>query len=214
MSGEVQLQFSLVDSASAAASPEEIYKKFRTVIAAEDEDDIQSLSRTSTQSSLARQEDEDEAGADLDDDDDDEEDATETDTPTRAGTGDQIAKKQKKKRLARLRRKSIAVRAYEFTGADSDVSGILFMEISKITDLPPERNGRPYCVYIVLAKCKLTIHSDQDGLRYGSFRGDFPWEEGPANKMHSTQPESSIQRKDGVPGHEARNELLIELQCY
>lgn len=143
----MQLQFSLVDSANAAASPDEIYKKFRTVIAAEDEDDIQSLSRTSTASSITRQEDEDEAGADLDDDDD-EEDATETDTPTKAGTGDQIAKKkQKKRRLARLRRKSIAVRAYEFTGADSDVSGILFMEISKITDLPPERNGRPSAVY-------------------------------------------------------------------
>jgi hypothetical protein len=124
------------------------------VIATEDEDDIQSLSRVSTASSITRQEDEDEAGADLDDDEDDEEDATETDTPTKVGAGDQIAKKkQKKKRLARLRRKSIAVRAYEFTGIDSDVSGILFMEISKITDLPPERNGRPFGVYILLAKC-------------------------------------------------------------
>lgn len=155
VSGEVQLQFSLVDSANAAASPEEIYKKFRSVIVAEEEDDIQSLSRTSTTSSIARQEDEDEAeaGADLDEDEEDEEEATETDTPTKAGTGDQIAKKkQKKKRLARLRRKSIAVRAYEFTGRDSDVSGILFMEISKITDLPPERNGKHSGTYSINAE--------------------------------------------------------------
>lgn len=111
------------------------------MIAAEEEDDIQSLSRSSTMSSVTRQEDEDEAGADLEADEDDEDEATETDTSTKPGTGDKIAhKKQKKKRLARLRRKSIAVRAYEFAGRDTDLSGILFMEISKITDLPPERN--------------------------------------------------------------------------
>lgn len=192
VSGEVQLQFSLVDSANATATPEEIYKKFRTVIAAEEEDDIQSLSRTSTTSSLTRQEDEDEAGADLDEDEEDDEDATETDTPVKAGTGDQIAqKKQKKKRLARLRRKSIAVRAYEFTGKDSDLSGILFMEISRITDLPPERNGRllPYNQ----PHRKLTDnHSDQNWLRYGPIRGYFAGEESVADKMHSTQPESGI----------------------
>ena len=111
------------------------------MIAAEEEDDLQTLSRSSTTSSITRHEDEEEASADLDDDEDDEDEATETDTSTKPGTGDQIAhKKQKKKRLARLRRRSIAVRAYEFAGKDSDLSGILFMEILKITDLPPERN--------------------------------------------------------------------------
>lgn len=52
------------------------------------------------------------------------------------------AAKEKKKRLARLRRKSMAVKAYEFAGNDSDFSGIIFMEVSRITDLPPERNGK------------------------------------------------------------------------
>ena len=204
----------MVDSANAAASPEEIYKKFRTVIAAEEEDDIQSLSRTSTTSSFARQEEEDEAGADIDDDEDDEENATETDTPTAAGAGDQIAaKKKKKKRLARLRRKSIAVRAYEFTGMDSDLSGILFMEISKITDLPPERNGKQSQVASVMRGILTRSHSDKDRLRHGSFCGYFPREESVADKMHSTQLEPGIQRKDGLPGHEARDKLLVELQC-
>ena len=134
----------MVDSANGTASPEEIYKKFLTVIAADEEDDIKTLSRRSTASSTTKRE-EDEAGADLDEDED--ESAVETDASTTGKTGDQMAqKKQKKKRLARLRRKSIAVRAYEFASRDSDVSGILFMEISKITDLPPERNSKRACV--------------------------------------------------------------------
>ena len=57
-------------------------------------------------------------------------------------------------------------------------------------------------------------HSDQDGLRHGPFRSYLPREESVANKMHSAQPKSHIQRKDGLPGHEARDELLIELQCH
>lgn len=69
----------------------------------------------------------------------DHETSDETDEPSKAG---KAAKQEKKKRLARLRRKSIAVRAYDFVGKDSDVSGIIFMEVIKITDLPPERNSK------------------------------------------------------------------------
>jgi len=129
------MQFSIVDSANAAASPEEIYRKFRSVIQADlDDDDI--LSRVPTGTS--------EAGAAGDEDlepedaEDEPDTSDETDSTSKSGVSE---KKKKKKRLARLRRKSIAVRAYEFTGIDSDVSGIIFMEIQKITDLPPERNS-------------------------------------------------------------------------
>ena len=80
-----------------------------------------------------------------DDEDHDEQEldtSDETDDPAKP----EIAEKRKRKlRLARLKRKAKA-RAYEFTGA-SDVTGIAFLEIVKITDLPPERNGmkEPYC---------------------------------------------------------------------
>ena len=50
-----------------------------------------------------------------------------------------VEKRKKRLRLKRLKRKTKA-RAYEFTGG-SDVIGIAFLEIEKITDLPPERNG-------------------------------------------------------------------------
>lgn len=129
MSGEVQLQFSLVDSANPAASPEEIVRKFRSVIQADYEDDF-GLSRQSTNTEEQELEDEDL--------DDDAESINEAESPGKQS----VATKEKRRRMARLRRKSIAVRAYEFVGKDSDLSGIIFMEIGKITDLPPEKNSK------------------------------------------------------------------------
>lgn len=48
-------------------------------------------------------------------------------------------RKRRRRRLAKLRRKATQ-RAYEFSGS-SDLHGVLFLEISRITNLPPERNG-------------------------------------------------------------------------
>ena len=140
ISGEIQLQFSIVDARNPAASPEEIYKRFRSIILADynDEDQITGpISRSSTGT--------------LDDDDvgNDTDTLSELDTNEPEDTSDEVLKpgekadkkKQKKKRLARLRKKSLKVRAYEFTGKDSGVAGIIFMEISKLIDLPPERNS-------------------------------------------------------------------------
>ena len=50
-----------------------------------------------------------------------------------------MAKKKKRRRVARIKKRT-KQRAYEFSGM-SDVAGVLFLEIQKITDLPPERNG-------------------------------------------------------------------------
>ncbi|KIW42562.1 phosphatidylserine decarboxylase [Exophiala oligosperma] len=128
VSGEVLMQFSIIDSANPSASPDEIRKKFLAYIGSEEEDD--ELSRVSTN-----------VDAGDEDVDDIDEDVEESVTETEAGPKGAIAdKKEKKRRLARLRRKSIAARAYNFLGADNDVNGVLFTEIVKITDLPPERN--------------------------------------------------------------------------
>lgn len=129
VSGEVLMQFSIVDSANPSASPEEIKKKFHAYIGADEEDD--ELSRASSNADdLAGDE-------DLDDFEDDQESVTENEASQKLGVAD---KKEKKRRLARLRRKSIAATAYNFLGAEYDMSGIIFMEIVKATDLPPERN--------------------------------------------------------------------------
>ena len=122
VSGEIQMQFSIVDSANPAANPEDIQKKFRSVMNLADSDD--DLSRVSTNA----------------DDDEDQEDEDVDDTAETENESESIEKPaiEKKKRLARLRRKSIAARAYDFLS--SDISGIIFMEIVKVTDLPPEAN--------------------------------------------------------------------------
>ncbi|KAI9812891.1 MAG: hypothetical protein M1827_004409 [Pycnora praestabilis] len=126
VSGEVQLQFSIIDPADPAAEAQQILQKFLNITSIsfdrDDEDD----------SDLARLE-----SGDIDDDDEekDEDTSDETDDPNKP----EIHEKRKKKlRMAKLKKKTKA-RAYEFTGG-SEVVGIIFVEIAKITDLPPERN--------------------------------------------------------------------------
>jgi phosphatidylserine decarboxylase len=123
------MQFSLIDTYHPAATEEETLRKYKSVITASYEESDEILSRAPTA------EDEEGATENGDDAENDHETSDETDEPS-----GKVAKKEKKKRMARLRRKSIAVRAYEFVGGAGDVSGIIFMEILKITDLPPERN--------------------------------------------------------------------------
>ncbi|KZF19644.1 hypothetical protein L228DRAFT_250698 [Xylona heveae TC161] len=126
ISGEVQLQFSILDPTNPSATSEQIFHKFLGLVASSPglDDDIDE------NTILAEQD--DEAGADKDKD---EESSEETDD---AAKPEAVEKKRKRQRLARLRRKTKA-RAYEFSGG-SDVLGILFLEVSKIQDLPPERN--------------------------------------------------------------------------
>lgn len=75
---------------------------------------------------------------DLDDLDQDEVTTDEADD----GVGAEVVEKRRRRlRMARLRRKSLAARAYQFSGSGTGVQGMVFMEIVKVTDLPPERNG-------------------------------------------------------------------------
>lgn len=77
---------------------------------------------------------------DINEDEDDDNDIETSDETEESGKLDVAEKKQKRLRLKKLKRKSKA-RAYEFTGG-TDVVGIIFVEICKITDLPPERNSK------------------------------------------------------------------------
>lgn len=122
VSGEILLQFSLTDSSNPAATPHETYQKFTNLVCtSEEEDDPTQISPE-----------------DLDDADRDEETSDEADDPTKP---ELVEKRRRRLRLRRLKRKSLAARAYQFSGAGNGVQGIVFMEIVKITDLPPERNG-------------------------------------------------------------------------
>ena len=141
ISGEVQLQFSLADTQDSSARPQDILQKLATLLAMSPEDGSDGDEDLAELGNL-----------DLEDEDEDEDEmdeknpetSDETDDPTKPAK----AAKEKRKRTLRMKRlkKRAKARAYEFTGG-TDVVGIVFLEICKITDLPPERNSK--CVVIL-----------------------------------------------------------------
>ncbi|KAL9006837.1 MAG: hypothetical protein Q9188_000448 [Gyalolechia gomerana] len=128
ISGEVQMQFTISDPSNPSATPREILQKFMSIAASSPSPESEDMNDFGRSESNDHNEDEDDDEKDL-------ETSDETEDP---GKLDVSEKKQKKLRLKRLKRKTKA-RAYEFTGG-TDVVGIVFVEICKITDLPPERN--------------------------------------------------------------------------
>lgn len=136
ITGDVQLQFVLADPANPSTTPHEIFERFMAFITLSspspgaDEYDDNRGSKAGSRGSDENNDDEE------DDDEVDLETSDETDDPIKSGGNE---KRKKKLRLARLRKKTKA-RAYEFSGG-TDVVGIVFLDIVKITDLPPERNS-------------------------------------------------------------------------
>ncbi len=137
ISGEVQLQFTLADLSNPSAGSQDIFERFMelvtiaTVTPGIDEvGEADGLKLDDENLDDKDEEDED------DDDEKDLETSDETDDPTKPASTE---KRRKKLRLARLKRKT-KKRAYEFSGG-SDVVGIVFLDIGRITDLPPERNS-------------------------------------------------------------------------
>lgn len=134
ISGDVLVRFKLADPTNSAATPQQILQRLAGIVSDpeqddEDEDEDEILRRVHSQ-----------ALEDLDEEDDEKEPSDETDDGTRTPTGTTEEKQRKKRRrkLRRLRRKK-KLSGYEF-GATSDVAGVLFLEINRITDLPPEKN--------------------------------------------------------------------------
>lgn len=134
ISGEVQLQFSLVDTSDPSARPQDVLHKLAALVSIGPEDEGDG------DEDLARLD-----SPDLEDDDEDEDETDEKNLEISDETDDPAkpAKSEKEKRRRRLKMKRLQkrakARAYEFTGG-TDVVGIVFLEICKITDLPPERN--------------------------------------------------------------------------
>ncbi|KAF1989938.1 hypothetical protein K402DRAFT_418046 [Aulographum hederae CBS 113979] len=124
VTGEVLLKFEVYDPNNASATPEQILHSLMSIAATDsiDEDEDELLARAES--------------ADADDDgSDDEDDSDESDDSI--SVVDKQGKK-KKMRLARLKKKA-KQHGYEFNGM-ANVAGVLFLEVQKITDLPPERN--------------------------------------------------------------------------
>ncbi|KAK4462040.1 phosphatidylserine decarboxylase-domain-containing protein [Cladorrhinum samala] len=148
VSGEVLLQFTLLDNSNKAATPQSIYEKFAAIaksVPAGDASRNPTPSRTpvlgpvkgkepSPAPSLGGRQADD---ADEDDDYEVYEDETpEDEDPTKPETAE---KRKRRLRIKGLKRKKNE-NPYEFLNGGSDVVGIVFLEICNITDLPPESN--------------------------------------------------------------------------
>jgi phosphatidylserine decarboxylase len=130
VSGEVQMQFTLYDTSMLGAAPQQVMEKFWSIAGIEPE----SITPTKTVSStsgtgLPREDDEDEYL------DEEEEPSDETEDSSRSET---VEKRRRRMRIKGLKKRK-QHQLYAFNG-DSDMAGIIFLEIGKITDLPPEKN--------------------------------------------------------------------------
>lgn len=152
VSGEVLLQFTLIDKTNPNAADADIYAKFSALVKSIPETEASSKNptpnrtpilgptkpATSPSPPMSRQGTDEGDGDDEDDDyevyDDDMPEDEDLSKPENA------EKRKRRLRIKGLRRKK-RDNPYEFTnGSGHDVVGIIFLEIVKITDLPKESN--------------------------------------------------------------------------
>ena len=150
VSGEVQLQFELYDATNADATAEQIFEKFNALVKSVTDSASRNITPLMTPMDggsrspklgpvLAPTSSSDDRLADEDDDEEDEYDEDEELDEAEDATKPEVMERRKRRlRIRKLRRKK-KQNAYEFSG-ESDVLGIIFLEIGNITDLPPESN--------------------------------------------------------------------------
>ena len=168
MTGEVLLEFSIYDPIHTSATPQQILQKL-TGITAESADDNDTDSNLKLMRTDSAEND--------DEDDDDEQVGDESEDPTQ--TSETPEKRKRRLKLAKVKRRA-KQKAYEFSGM-SDLAGVVFLEISNIKDLPPEKNSerktrRFAILFYHRANSQLSL-SDQNILRHGPLRCHFTGQE-------------------------------------
>jgi phosphatidylserine decarboxylase len=148
VSGEVLLQFTLVDTTNPHATDEQIFEKFTALVKSvpgADGSRDPTPSRTPVLAPLRKGKTPSpspplERGTDDNDEEDEydvyDDETPEDEDPTKPETAEKRRKKLRIKGLKRKKREN----PYEFINGGSDVVGIIFLEIGSITDLPPESN--------------------------------------------------------------------------
>jgi len=148
VSGEVLLQFSLLDLSNRDASDRQIFDKFaaiaKSVPAVELASQNPTPARTPVLGPLGKKSSSPSPSVNRtqeeNDDDDDyevyEDETPEDEDPSKPET---LEKRKRRLRIKGLKRKK-RENPYEFVNGGSDVVGIIFLEICNITDLPPESN--------------------------------------------------------------------------
>lgn len=141
VSGEVLLQFTLLDPSSPNASPQHVFDKFYSLVGAVNVGSSRNV--TPSMTPLLAPTGGPKSSPDHGGDDDEEDDVSELDDDVNDEGEDASRLETAEKRKRRLRIKGLKKRRrqnpYAFTGS-SDVVGLIFLEICKVTDLPPESN--------------------------------------------------------------------------
>ncbi|QIW95458.1 hypothetical protein AMS68_000976 [Peltaster fructicola] len=131
VSGEVLLKFTLFDPLDTTATPQHVLQKFHGLTAETGD------SSMADDALLAQVDSQDPDDAHYDEDEDDKIPAEGPDDAGRTAP-QESTKSRRRQRIRALKQRS-KQKTYEFGGM-SDVAGVLFLEINRITDLPPEKN--------------------------------------------------------------------------
>lgn len=153
VSGEVQLQFTLYDATNTDATADQIFDKFDALVKSVTDSASRNVTPTMTPSQGASRSPKlgpalappsgasaasEDRSADEDEDEDEYDEEEELGEPEDATKPEAIERRRRRLRIKKLRRKK-KQNAYEFCG-ESDMLGIIFLEVVSITDLPPESN--------------------------------------------------------------------------
>jgi phosphatidylserine decarboxylase len=142
VSGEVQLQFTLYDATNTSATPQQVMDKFAALNSAVPVASNTPSMTPTTSPGGAIPRSVPGATPPIDEEDEDlldeldEDTSDEVDDPTKPETAE---KRRRRLRIKGLRRKK-RQNPYAFTNGESDLVGIIYLEVVKITDLPPEHN--------------------------------------------------------------------------
>lgn len=126
VSGEVQLQFTLYDASVGGATPQQIMDKFWSIVGV----DTESSSPVDASEDASPTPDTQEGSETLDED--------RSDSTSDPSKPEAIERKRRRRRVRGLKKRK-AHQLYEFAGT-SNVVGIIYLEISSVTDLPPMKN--------------------------------------------------------------------------
>jgi phosphatidylserine decarboxylase len=197
VTGEIQIQFSVVDTSNPSAPAQQLLEKFLAIAGSSpspDEEEAEALLRADSNNT---------------DVEDDEESSDEAQDESKKA--EKREKRRKRLRMARLKKKAKQMSGYEYS-SNGDIAGVLFLEIQKVTDLPPERNG----VYLPrTVPCASSSHlSDTNLVRHGPLCRDLARQEDVPNEDSQPQPQPCVRRKARLPSLAPRSPLLGQLHRH
>jgi phosphatidylserine decarboxylase len=121
VTGEIQLQFTLVDSSNPTTTSDVIMQHLHTLISTSNPDLTEVEQDLETEADAAQ-------------------DSAAQDSTAQDSTAEVTEKKKRRLlRIAKIKKKAKDL-GYAFNSSSSSLAGVLFLEVQKIVDLPPEKN--------------------------------------------------------------------------